>query len=268
MKTTRYSTHGNRFQAPPTAFSKLRRIGRSLTFAATLCGLLALGLSTDSQAQADSSSANLGHPDWVQAPGELIRPDCVHEIPQGATVEIATDGHVTGDITLNGALIAHYDACPESAVITRPRHRTEGVTNPPGTGNGWVEASQREASLGPGDNIDYVAGTWTVPSYPSLFGSLIYLFNGIEPASGDWILQPVLQYGAGPAGGGHYWAIASWLVGANGYAFHSPLETVAPGNSIFGYTKMTGASGNTAYWKVEANDTSTGVAHLAGVSRR
>ena len=28
------------------------------------------------------------------------------------------------------------------------------------------------------------------------------------------------------------------LVGSDGYAFYSPLETVYPGDSIFGYTEM------------------------------
>jgi hypothetical protein len=99
---------------------------------------------------------------------------------------------------------------------------------------------------------------------------LIYLFNGIEPAGGNWILQPVLQYGVGAAGGGNYWAIASWLVGGNNYVFHSPLETVHSGNSIFGYTEMTGKSGNSKYWKVQARDTTTGAyssiaAHDSGI---
>jgi hypothetical protein len=111
--------------------------------------------------------------------------------------------------------------------------------------------------LNSNDDIDYLAGTWTVPSYPSENGALIYLFNGIEPADGSWILQPVLQYGESPAGGGDYWSIASWLVSSY-EAFYSPLETVYPGNSIKGYIEMTGISGNTKYWEVEAKDATTG----------
>jgi hypothetical protein len=246
---------------PVSTISKRRRIAFTKAMTATLCALVISALSGHSNAQAKTTSSETisDHAGWVQIPGELIRPDCVHEIPQGANVEVANDGHITGDVTLNGALVAHYDPCPENAVITRPRRHTEEATNPPGTGNGWVEASQREVSLASNDNIDFLAGTWTVPSYPSQLGALLYLFNGIEPASGDWILQPVLQYGDGPAGGGNYWAIASWLVGANGYAFHSPLEKVLPGHSIFGYTQMTGVSGNTTYWTVEAHDTTSGV---------
>lgn len=260
--------------AHPFSTFKLSWFSQSLAWAlaAILCGLAISGLSIEcgGQTQATSSAVPVDHSTWVQAPGELVRPDCVHEIPNGAVAEVTNDGQLTGDVTLNGTLIAHYNACSESPVITRPRGRTGGVANPPGTGNGWIEASQREASLSSSDNLDFLSGTWTVPSYPSLLsGQLLYVFNAIEPASGDWILQPVLQYGVSPAGGGNYWAIASWLVGANGYAFHSPLVKVAPGNSIFGYTEMTAVSGDTSYWAVEARDTTTGAyswitAHVSG----
>jgi len=221
------------------------------------------------QAGQNTSKATMDHPGWVQIPGELIRPDCVHEIPSGASVEVE-NGQVTGDVTLNGALIAHYDACPEDAVITRPRGRTEGLSNPPGTGNGWVEAAQWDVSLNSNDNIDFMAGIWTVPSYPSSNGALIYLFNGIEPSSQNWILQPVLQYGSNGSFGGNYWVISSWMVGPNNYAFHGPPETVYPGNSILGYTELTGTSGSTLYWAVEAYDESTGAyssitAHTSGL---
>jgi hypothetical protein len=223
----------------------------------TCAGLLGLTTYSIAQVQTNPSNATMDHPGWVQIPGELIRPDCVHEIPNGARVETA-NGQITGDVTLHGVLIAHYDACPEDAVITRPRGRTESLSNPPGTGNGWVEASQWDVPLGSSDNIDYMAGDWTVPSNPSSNGALIYLFNGIEPASENWILQPVLQYGSNGAFGGNYWVIASWMVGPNNYAFHSPPETVSPGNSLFGYTEITGTSGSTLDWKVQAQDTTTG----------
>jgi hypothetical protein len=267
METTGKSAPSCHSANQPSKTLKLGRIGLTLT--STLLFVLAIaGASTYSAAQAQTSlGVALGHPDWVQIPGELIRPDCVHEIPKGATVEIGTEGHVTGDVTMNGGLIAHYDACSEKPIITRPRKRT--LANPPGTGNGWVEDSQWDIPLSSGDNIEDMGNTWTVPSYPSVSGALIYLFNGIEPASGDWLLQPVLQYGVSPAGGGDYWAIASWLVSANGYVFYSPLEYVNPGDSIFGATGLTGVSGNTLHWKVQAQDEDTGAyswitAHVSG----
>jgi hypothetical protein len=237
-------------------FSMTKGIHNRVLFSISSFLFIASGIMSAQPGQ-NISKATMEHPGWVQIPGELIRPDCVHEIPNGATVEVE-NGQITGDVSLNGVLIAHYDACPEDAVITRPRGRTEGLKNAPGTGNGWVEASQWDVSLSSSDNIDYMAGNWTVPSDPSANGALIYLFNGIEPASENWILQPVLQYGSNGAFGGNYWVIASWLVGPNNYAFHSPAETVHPGNTLSGYTKLTGTTGSDLDWKVQAKDTTTG----------
>lgn len=202
------------------------------------------------------SEAKLQHPDWVQVPGELIRPDCVHEIPNGATVEVGSDDQISGDVRMNGVLIAHYEDCPEAPIITRPLGASNSLENDPGTGNGWVEASNWLVSLGSGDNLDEIAGNWNVPTDPSTNGALIYLFNGMEPSTFKWILQPVLQYGDSPAGGGNFWGIASWLVGSK--AYHSPLEKVNAKDALRGYTIITSVSGGTIHWKVDAKDNTTG----------
>lgn len=221
-----------------------------------ICLLLVVGATGMLSAQRITySQARMAHPDWVQIPGALIRPDCVHEVPSGATVAIGKDGEVGGDVMLDGVLIAHYEDCPEAPIVTRPAGG-EGLSFDPGTGNGWVESSDWLLSLSGGDNIDEISGKWTVPSAPSTNGGLIYLFNGMEPSDFKWILQPVLQYGVGYAGGGNYWAIASWLVGSK--AYHSPLETVNAGNTISGITKITSVSGSTIHFSVHAKDTTTG----------
>jgi len=232
------------------AISITRTIHNRVLFSITSFLLLTTGMLSAQAAQ--NTKATTDHSGWVQIPGKLIRPDCVHEIPNGAKVE-TENGQITGDVTLKGKLIAHYDACSEEAVSTRHPAANANLGHAP-AGNGWVEASQWDDW---GQNIDLLYGYWTVPSYPKQNGGLIYLFNGIEPSSQNWILQPVLQYGVGYAGGGNYWAIASWLVG-NNYAFHSPLETVYPGNTLFGFTEVTGTSGSTLDWEVEAYDETTG----------
>lgn len=221
-----------------------------------LSAVVLISAAASAQMKLTYQHARMDHPNWVQVPGELIRPDCVHEIPSGAAVEIGSDGQSTGDVSLNGVLIAHYDACPETPIATRPRGSNGGLDSDPGTGNGWVEASNWLVSLGSSDNLDKIQGNWTVPSDPSTNGALIYLFNGMEPSDYAWILQPVLQYGVGAAGGGNYWAIASWLVGSS--AYHSPLETVNAGDALTGYTKTTSVSGSTIHFKVDAKDNTTG----------
>jgi hypothetical protein len=219
----------------------------------TCAGILGLSVYPLAYAQAEvSKSLYDTHPDWVQVPGKLVRPECVHEIPSGAKVE-TKNGQITGDVTLKGEFYAHYEPCAEEAISTRHLGMTKTAGHAP-TGNGWVEATQWDDS---GQNVNLIYGYWTVPSAPAASGGLIYLFNGIEPTSENWILQPVLQYGVGYAGGGNYWAIASWLVGPS-YVFHSPLETVNSGDQLFGYTEVTGTSGSTLDWRVEAYDDNTG----------
>src|SRR5580704_6256809 len=79
---------------------KLSRIGLSLITTAIFCCLAVSGLSSNSDAQTSptASEANRAHPGWVQSPGQLISPDCVHEIPKGALVELTSDGQISGDV--------------------------------------------------------------------------------------------------------------------------------------------------------------------------
>ena len=43
------------------------------------------------------------------------------------------------------------------------------------------------------DNIDVISNDWLVPPYPSQSGALVYLFNGVEPTKGGYIMQPVFS---------------------------------------------------------------------------
>jgi hypothetical protein len=219
--------------------------------------LLGFTSSTAALAQSDApdtAQSLSAHPGWVQAPGMLIRPDCVHEIPKGARVEVKGDT-ITGDITLGGVLVAHYEPCPEAPVITRPiGGHAPNLAHPPEVGNGWVASVQKAVPLSAGDNIDFIDGTWIVPPNPSATGGLVYLFNGIEPSSGQWILQPVLQWGYDGLFGGNYWVIASWLVNTNGFALYSQPEVVSAGDTIAGQTRITAEGAGVIDWQVWAID--------------
>jgi hypothetical protein len=244
----------------PPYSSKLSRIGFKLTLSAMLCGFALSALSTNCMAQAQTGNSQAAaHPGWAQIPGEIIRPDCVHEIPKGAKVEIGKDGNLTGDVTLNGELIAHYDACPEQGIVTRQGAVTQGsATVHENTGNGWVEDDQWNAPLSSSDNIDYMAGNWTVPSYPAeAYSQLIYLSNGIEPSSHKWLLEAALQYGYNGAFGGNYYTIATWLLSSSAAYYSSPAY-VNPGDSLSGGMQMTGESGSTTYWDAVIVDNSSG----------
>ena len=192
------------------------------------------------------------HPGWVQVPGELIRPDCIHQIPAGASVDISDDSKSGEDVTMNGQVIAHYEACSEEPIVTRQR----GAFTPGPTGNGWVEDSNWHVSLKKGDNIEWIQGEWAVPSAPKSTGATIFLFNGVEPKSGKWIMQPVLQYGPSAAGGGNYWTMASWLVGSSVYV--SSLTTVHAGDVLVGTTDETSVASGKLTYLIDAYDSTSG----------
>jgi len=239
---------------------KLTRSMSRITGNGVLCGaMFLLGMSGILNAQEQTyKGLTAAHPDWAQVPGKLMRADCVHEIPNGAKVVIGENGEPTGDVLLNGQQIAHYDACSEAPISTRHTATVLKTLEhaPVPSFNGWVEDSQEDLSLSSSDNVDWESGEFYVPNNPSVNGGTIFLFNGIAPTAQNWILQPVLQYGSSAAGGGNYWAIASWFVGTGG-AWHSPLETVKPGDTLYGYTEQT-AKGATLDYNSEAYDLTSG----------
>jgi hypothetical protein len=92
--------------------------------------------------------------------------------------------------------------------------------------------------------------TWRVPPEPVTQASqLIYLFNGMQPASTSpllTILQPVLQWGGtdadedGVTRVGPFWTVASWIVpDASGNVHHTPHVRVNTGDLLVGVGVMT-----------------------------
>jgi hypothetical protein len=112
----------------------------------------------------------------------------------------------------------------------------------PALGSGWITYAYWTNNSG--HPVTRFASTWVVPPAPATdHGQTIFLFNGIQNSS--MIYQPVLQWGPSAAGGGSYWAVASWYVdGQGGPAFHSPLVRVNPGDVLVGVMTQTGQSGS------------------------
>jgi hypothetical protein len=102
----------------------------------------------------------------------------------------------------------------------------------PALGSGWIAYTYW--NNGTGKSITSFKTRWVVPPAPvNDDGQLIYLFNGIQNYGYNYgILQPVLQWGASPAGGGSYWAVASWYVTSLGAAFYTPAVKVNPGDTL------------------------------------
>lgn len=174
--------------------------------------------------------------------GSLVTP---HGQRPSANVHLVPDD---GEVKLVGDEVQVLNSTG-GVVHTSPNDHAEirvPLSNPndtetPAPKTGWIAyASWYNTGNSP---ISYFATTWTVPPAPKTnHGQTIFLFNSIEPATGDAILQPVLQWGPSAAGGGAYWSVASWyLVGSQVY--HTTLRRVYTGQSLNGLITLKGCSG-------------------------
>lgn len=162
-------------------------------------------------------------PDWVPTPAGLTYSSCVHEVPDGA--EVSADGVVS----VNGTAVSSIPACPYSGIVSPDASETSagaGSTPPPLADGWWLNSWWTSAS-----QITSLTSKWVVPPAPSSNGALIYLFPSVEPADGSAIVQPVLQWGVSPAGGGNSWKLANWYV-RGGTALHSGLMSTTAGHTI------------------------------------
>ncbi|KAJ7092145.1 hypothetical protein C8R44DRAFT_891201 [Mycena epipterygia] len=97
-----------------------------------------------------------------------------------------------------------------------------------------------------------------IPALPAAnHGQTVFLFNSIEPNSGDAILQPVLQYGPSAAGGGSFWALATWYLVGDQTFFTTPVCASARA-TLDGAITLTSLSGASfAYTSSLSNATET-----------
>jgi hypothetical protein len=110
---------------------------------------------------------------------------------------------------------------------------------------GWVTYAAWEQPSS--QNIGYIQTSWTVPAAPMTNDNqLLYIFNGLENSTQSDIMQPVLQWGVSPAGGGQFWAIANWYVWSGG-AGYSPLISVSSGATLQGLITLNGQNADGSY---------------------
>ncbi|MBV8485111.1 MAG: hypothetical protein JO077_19875 [Verrucomicrobia bacterium] len=150
----------------------------------------------------------------------------VHQVPTGYELVRMPDEHMRMENPTTGD---HIDF-PKPVSLNKPTI--------PFTDNGWVTFASWYNDTG--TPVAYYVADWNVPPAPSTYdGQTIFLFNSIEPASGNAILQPVLQYGTSAAGGGEYWSVASWYVFKdNQDAYVTPLTYVSPGQFLGGQISL------------------------------
>jgi hypothetical protein len=215
--------------------------------------------ATDQQSiLSERQQAPAGAPEWVHIPGGgAARRDCVHQIPKGARVDVAT-----GDVEVGGARVAHFDECPEPVLRSAASDEAarEVASRIPSV-SGWVEDANDRMDLASGRNITGIAADWYVPSAPSISeGQTVYLFDGITPDDKKEILQPVLSWGPSKTNngwiGGPYWTIASWGI-FPGNVYVSGPETVNTNDWIHGEITST-QNGGTMDWTIKTTDETSG----------
>ncbi len=121
---------------------------------------------------------------------------------------------------LAAAVVVAACAAPVSAALQ---------PGPPAAG--WLLAAGAKS---PAPLVELRA-SFTVPAPPrSAAGQLVYLFPALVSVGRDAVLQPVLQWGVGPAGGGERWLAAAWSCSA-ARCVHGPYIAVEPGDVLWGH---------------------------------
>jgi hypothetical protein len=191
----------------------LKTVGHFLS-----AGIFLLALSTPSMAQDATPTSKP-----VLTPFGYRDAANVHFVPPGYSLTTMPDGHIRMENPVTGARVDFPNV--EGSVV-------------PFTDNGWITCASWLNQTG--SPVKSFTTTWTVPPAPSSYdGQTLFQFNSIEPTSGTAILQPVLQYGPSAAGGGQFWAVASWYVTGN-QAYFSSLVEVNAGQSLTGVIKFVG----------------------------
>jgi len=167
--------------------------------------------------------------------------ECIHAADNGA------------EILQEGSLLTIKEGAKERKIEGDCRSITAPLPSGWSVYAAWIDKTP----------LQYFGAAWTVPPLPTDEGTqVLFLFNGLQndgPVLGGkkdvptTIIQPVLQYGVSEAGGGTYWAIASWFVSSTGHAVYSKLTTVSVGDLLLG--NMTNTNGQ---WDIVTYDTNSG----------
>jgi hypothetical protein len=202
----------------------------------TIAGVLEV-VSSGQNTKPDGSPAIAT--DMVLTPGGFRASSVVHHIESGAVIDGA--GHQFKKMSAHGAMLADLGVLARKATgqPLMPLNVAHDPARVPALGSGWICYASWTENAQP---VSLFTTTWTVPPPPATqSGQTIFLFNGIQNES--MIYQPVLQWGPSAAGGGSFWAVASWYAdGQGGQSFYSSLVPVTPGQVLVGVMTETGQS--------------------------
>jgi hypothetical protein len=221
-----------------------RRLALFAVSCVAIGSLTAFADSSGGQASASTTEVlSASTSDYVDTPAGSFHSSCVHAVADGDVAQetpCAYPGHFSAPAVAPLAPTA-VDAAPDA------------VQSP--IFDGWMVAGAGWAS----SYVRYFHADFWVPRNPTVFNDqLVYLFPGLEDATGSSIFQPVLQYGVHrTAGGGNYWSIGSWVV-TNSGAWHSTLERAYAGDHLYGSIFASNCSSNVCDWTVWTDNVTRG----------
>ncbi|KAF7292748.1 hypothetical protein MIND_01173300 [Mycena indigotica] len=200
--------------------------------------LLPFALSTPTPTPAESES------DLVLTPSGYQNRANVHHVPSGAHImHVADKIHV---LHPNGTLFKVVTPKIKAPTPVVARSAASAAAT---MASGWITYASWVSSAPDTQPIKNFTTSFTSPQEPaSNIGQTLFLFNGLCPADGTSIIQPVLQYGYSSRGGGSYWSSGAWYAFSNTEFFASPLEPTPDNwalNATIGLTNFTAGTGYT-----------------------
>ncbi|KAE9406941.1 hypothetical protein BT96DRAFT_915088 [Gymnopus androsaceus JB14] len=174
----------------------------------------------------------------VRTPAGLRLIENVHAVPEGGSVKlVGSEIHLLDEtgIVIHVATNDNAKIGSSAATSTTSAADTEE--------SGWIAFAYWFNNV-TDSVIDSFTTTWEVPPVPAEnHNQTIFLFSALQPVTSAAILQPVLQFGPSAAGGGSYWAVASWYVGTSA-TFFSSLVEVTPGQELTGVVTLASSNGS------------------------
>jgi len=226
---------------------------------AVLAGILVLSSAEGAQADWTSNFATGMHrpanlpADFGITPFGYFHPSCVLPLAEGET--LLADGSIERtDGTTEAAASCSYPHYTLTGELVAADATAPGAID--AINYGWLEYVSATTRTSYGK----MSTTWVVPPAPkSEDQQIILLFSGFEDKNNVVsMLEPVLQFGPTTAGGGNFWAMASWNCCINGVTRNSPLMGVNPGDTVVGTISPTCKSGKgCATWNVVSDDKTT-----------
>ncbi|PPQ92146.1 hypothetical protein CVT25_008771 [Psilocybe cyanescens] len=207
------------------------------------------GFASPTAAQFSDNFKRAAADGTVNTPVGPVPASRVHLVPDGARV--VQDEQSVNVVASNG-----------TTLFSTPFVKDDGIETPGSLTRRALQSGYVELAFWGNTAPSPIASfstLWSVPNVPeNVDGQLLYLFNGLEPQSFDAILQPVLQFGVSPAGGGNFWSVASWWLSGSD-VFHTPITQVNVGQNLVGVMTLQSTSTSGGVTSYNYNSVFTGI---------